>query len=323
LIGIKWNNTLNIVFLDSFTTNPGDLSWSALEALGKFTHYVNVIDGPELIEKAQDADIIILNKAYITEETLKHLTKVKLICVAATGYNSVDVDACAKVGIPVCNVSGYSSPAVAQHVFALILALQNKVSEYAQEVSENKWSDQTFFSYQNQTWYELKGKTLGVYGFGKIGQEVARIGLAFGMEVIAYRKHPEKGSIPGVILVDQETIFKKSDILSLHTALNKINSESLNKMKSTALLINTGRGPLINEGDLYAALDYGIIAGAGLDVMSSEPPEKNNLLFKAKNCVITPHIAWGSYESRTRLVEGLVENIKNFVLGKPSNVVNN
>jgi len=321
------NESLKIVFLDSFTTNPGDLSWSSLQALGEFVHYENVIEGSELVEKAYDADIIILNKAKITEATLKHLTKVRLICVAATGYNSIDVIACANAGIPVCNVSGYSSPAVAQHVFALILALQNKVSEYTQEVKNNKWSNQAFFSYQNQTWFELKGKTLGIFGFGKIGQEVAKIGMAFGMRVIALRKNIEKGSIPGVELVDKEYLISESDVLSLHTALNEeteglMNMQTLSKMKSSSFLINTGRGPLIVEEDLRVALDDGIIAGAGLDVLSSEPPEVHNVLFAAENCVITPHIAWGSLESRTRLVEGLADNIQNFMTGAPTNVVN-
>ena len=318
---------LKIVFLDSFTTNPGDLSWTALESLGEFSHFENIIEGKDIIQKAEDAEVVILNKAKITEATLQHLTKVKLFCVAATGYNSIDVEACRKKGIPVCNVSGYSSPAVAQHVFSLILALQNKVSAYSQEVSNNKWSSQNFFSYQNQSWFELKDKTMGIFGLGKIGEQVAQIALAFGMRVLAYRKHANKGSIPGVRLVDRDTLFRESDYLSLHTALNKetiglINRESLSKMKSSAYLINTGRGPLIVEEDLRRALEDGVIAGAGLDVLSSEPPELDHVLFNAPNCLITPHIAWGSFESRTRLVEGLVSNIQNFIKGSPTNVVN-
>ena len=322
------NNTrMKIVFLDSFTTNPGDLSWSSLEALGDFYQYENVVEMNALIEKAHDADIIILNKAKINEASLKHLTKVKLICVAATGYNSIDVNACAKVGIPVCNVSGYSSPAVAQHVFALILALKNQVDTYSKEVSANKWSNQTFFSYQNQSWSELKGQTLGIFGFGKIGQEVATVALAFGMNVIAFRKNVEKGSMPGVNLVDREYLFKNSDILSLHTALNEetkgvINKSSLLMMKPSSLLINTGRGPLIVEEDLKWALENKTIAGAGLDVLSSEPPEMDHVLFNIPNCLITPHIAWGSVESRSRLIAGLAENIKRFKEGAPINVVN-
>ena len=321
------NPKLKIVFLDSFTTNPGDLSWSSLKSLGDFSHYENVVEMNDIIEKAHDADVIILNKAKINEEVLKHLTKVRLICVAATGYNSIDVSACANVGIPVCNVSGYSSPSVAQHVFALILALQNKVSEYTQEVGANKWSNQTFFSYQNQTWFELKGKTLGIFGFGKIGQQVAKVALAFEMKVIAFRKNVEKGSIPGVELVDKEYLFKNSDVLSLHTALNAetkgvINKQSLSMMKPTSILINTGRGPLVVEPALRDALLNKVIAGAGLDVLSSEPPEVDHVLFNIPNCVITPHIAWGSYESRSRLIEGLADNIKNFSSGTPINVVN-
>ncbi len=317
---------LNIVFLDSFTTNPGDLSWSSLEALGNFSHYENIVEGEALIEKAKDADILILNKANITESVIQHLTKVKLICVAATGYNSVDVRACANAGIPVCNVSGYSSPAVAQHVFALILALQNQVRTYANEVSNNKWSNQKFFSYQNQSWYELKGKTFGIFGFGKIGQEVAKIALAFGMKVIAYRKHKEKGSIDGVELVEQDVLFAESDYLSLHTSLNQethglINADRLVKMKRSAVLINTGRGPLIVEADVRDALKEGVIAGAGLDVLSSEPPVVDHVLFGIPNCVITPHIAWGSVEARSRLIEGLVGNIQSYLKGRPINVV--
>lgn len=321
------NQKLKIVFLDSFTTNAGDLSWSPLEALGDFSFYENIVEGDDLLEKAKDADILILNKANILKDVIPHLTKVKLICVAATGYNSVDVSACANVGIPVCNVSGYSSPAVAQHVFALVLALQNQVRTYSEEVSRNKWSSQQFFSYQNQSWYELKGKTFGVFGLGKIGQEVAKIALAFGMKVVAYRKHIEKGSIAGVVLVEKETLFTESDFLSLHTTLNEetkglINASVLSKMKRSAVLINTGRGPLIVESDLRDALNDGSIAGAGLDVLSSEPPEIDNVLFGIPNCVITPHIAWGSVEARTRLIDGVASNIRSYLEGEAKNVVN-
>lgn len=321
------NNKARIVFLDSYTTNPGDLRWTALEQLGEFVHYKNVISHDEIISCAKDADIIILNKAVIGREELEHLTRVKLICVAATGYNSVDVEACRVKGIPVCNVSGYSSPAVAQQVFALILNIRNKVQLYSDEVSKGDWSNQEFFTYQHQSWFELKGKTFGILGLGKIGEEVANIALAFGMHVIAYRKNQAKGAPAGVQLVELDQLFQDSDILSLHSVLNEetkgiINQEVLSKMKSNSILINTGRGGLVVEEDLKEALLTKQIFAAGLDVLSAEPPPKDHILFGLENCIITPHQAWGSFESRTRLVEGLAQNIRAFQESDLINVVN-
>lgn len=316
-----------IIFLDSYTTNPGDLAWTRLANLGEFVHHKNIVNYPDIISKAKNAEIVILNKAIITKQVLNELPNLKLICVAATGYNSVDLEACSKMNIPVCNVKAYSSPAVAQQVFSLILALRNKVQIYSSEVSQGVWSDQAFFSYQNEPWFELKDKVMGIFGLGQIGENVARIADAFGMKVIAYRKHPEKGSPKHVQLVGKEELFSESDVLSLHTPLNEetkelINARSLGLMKPSALLINTGRGGLVNELDLKNALLSGIIAGAGLDVLSQEPPSKDHILFNLNNCLISPHLAWGSVESRMRLIEGLAKNIEGYLSGKLVNVLN-
>ena len=315
-----------IVFLDSYTTNPGDLDWSALEALGPVTLYDRT-PAELIVERSAQADIVITNKTPLSATTLALLPKLKLICVAATGYNIVDVAAARKREIPVCNVSGYSTPAVAQHVFALALAFTNRVRAYSAETHAGAWSRSADFSYWHEPLTELSGKTLGIYGLGTIGQATARIALAFGMNVIAVHKHPQRDALEGVRFVDPPTLWAESDVVTLHVPLTAqteglIDAAVLAQMKPSALLINTGRGGLVVETDLRKALEQGQIAGAGLDVLSSEPPPADHPLLGAPNCLLTPHQAWASQEARRRLLAGIVANIRSWQEGAPQNVVN-
>lgn len=315
-----------IVFLDSYTTNPGDLEWSDLESLGTVELYDRT-PAELIVERSAQADILITNKTPLAATTLALLPQLKLICVAATGYNIVDVAAARERNIPVCNVSGYSTPAVAQHVFALALAFTNRVTEYSAETHTGEWSRSADFSYWHEPLTELAGKTLGIYGFGTIGQATARVALAFGMRVIAVHKHPERDATEGVRFVDPPTLWSESDFISLHVPLTErteglINARVLAQMKASAILINTGRGGLVVEADLREALEQGQIAGAGLDVLSSEPPPADHPLLGAPNCLITPHQAWASQEARQRLLAGVVDNIRGWQRGKVRNVVN-
>jgi glycerate dehydrogenase len=315
-----------IVFLDSYTTNPGDLDWSPLEALGTVRLHDRT-PAELIIERSAQADILITNKTPLTANTLALLPKLKLICVAATGYNIVDVAAARNRNVPVCNVSGYSTPAVAQHVFALMLAFTNRVADYSAESHAGAWSRAADFSYWHEPLTELAGKTLGIYGLGAIGQATARVALAFGMEVIAVHKHPQRDAMAGVRFVEAPTLWAESDFITLHVPLTEqtqglIDADTLRQMKSSAILINTGRGGLVVEADLRAALEQGQIAGAGLDVLSSEPPAPDHPLIGAPNCLITPHQAWASQEARQRLLAGVVENIRSWQQGKPQHVVN-
>jgi glycerate dehydrogenase len=322
----------NIVILDGYTANPGDLSWLALEVLGHLTIFDRT--PPELVAKrAADADILLTNKAVLSAETLSHLPRLRLISVTATGYNVVDMAAAQRLGITVCNVRGYAANAVAQHVFAMVLALSNRIAEHSQDAKAGGWASSLDWSYTLSPIWELTGKTMGIYGFGQIGQRVADIALAFGMRVIAHHKHPERDQRRGVDFVSFDDLLAQSDVLSLHaplTAENQgiINQGSLAQMKRTALLINTGRGGLVVEVDLKTALENGTIAAAGLDVLSEEPPRNgpegaSNVLLDVKNCLITPHIAWATKEARQRLIAESVENVRAFLAGTPRNVVGN
>ncbi len=273
------NTQTNIVVLDGYTLNPGDLSWNKLKALGRTSVYEHT---PErlLLERARPADILLVNKAPLNAETLRRLPRLKCICVTATGYNNVDVEAAKTQGVVVCNVVGYAALSVAQHVFALLLEMTNQVARHDQSVRSGDWSKQPHFTYSLSTMAELAGKNMGIYGLGRIGRQVARIALAFGMRVIANHKHPERDKMEGVRFVDLDTLFRESDVLSLHAPLTPenadlINVENLNKMKKSAYLINTGRGGLINESALERALKANWIAGAGLDVLVQEPPPNN------------------------------------------------
>lgn len=315
----------NIVVLDGFTANPGDLSWQPLEALGHLTVFDRT--PPALVvERAGNADIVLTNKTVLDAATLALLPRLRYIGVLATGYNVVDVVAAQQRGIAICNVRGYAANAVAQHVFALVLALTNRIAEHNQHTAAGGWSASADWSYTLAPIWELAGKTMGIYGFGQIGQRVADIALAFGMRVVANHKHPERDRRAGVKFVSFDELLAQSDILSLHAPLSAenqgiINLGSLAKMKPSALLINTGRGGLVAEEDLKKALGKGLIAGAGLDVLSQEPPPRENPLLGIPNCLVTPHIAWATREARQQLIEESAENIKAFLAGKPRNLV--
>ncbi|MCP3928149.1 MAG: D-2-hydroxyacid dehydrogenase [Bacteroidetes bacterium] len=317
---------MKISVLDGYAMNPGDLSWDSLLSLGELTIFDRT--PPEkIIERAKDADILIVNKVVLSKEILAQLPALKCICEAATGYNNVDIDEAALRKIPVCNVVGYSTLSVAQHVFALIQTFTNGIAAHNKDVHKGGWAHAPDFCYQLFPIFELAGKTLGIYGFGKIGQKVAEIGLAYGMRIIAHHKHPERDAKKGVEFVDWNTLLSESDILSLHAPLTSKNEKIINKqtlriMKKSAILINTGRGGLIDEWDLNLALQENWIAGAGLDVLSEEPPPKEHPLFNVKNCIITPHIAWATKEARSRLLEAICNNINSFLEGNPQNVVN-
>lgn len=313
-----------IVVLDGFTLNPGDLDWAPLQALGECAIHDRTPDS-EVAARAADAEIVLTNKAVVSGETIARLPKLRYIGVLATGYNVVDVAAAKARGIPVCNVPGYGTPAVAQHVFALILELATRTGHHAQTVRDGRWARSVDWCYWDFPLIELAGRTLGIVGFGEIGRAVARIGKAFGMEVIASARRPR--AVDGVEFVSTDDLFRRADVVTLHCPLTDetrglVNATRLATMKPTAFLINTGRGPLVVEQDLADALNSGRIAGAGLDVLSAEPPPANNPLPSAKNCLITPHIAWATREARARLLDVVVANLRAFLVGQPQNVVN-
>lgn len=311
---------MNIVVLDGYTLNPGDLDWSVLEALGNLTVYErSTFD--EAIERAAGADAVIVNKQKLMRDTLTRLPGLKYIGVSATGVNNVDLDAAKELGIRVTNVSGYSTHSVAQHTFGLLLALASHVELHSQSVRRGEWAASVDWSYNVSPLVELHGKKLGLIGLGSIGEAVARVATGLGMEVVAYRKNTSKGFPEGVLPVSLPELFRQSDVVSLHCPLTSetegiVNKESLSQMKPSAYLINTGRGPLIVEADLAQALEEGKIAGAGLDVLSDEPPKSDNPLLKAPNCIITPHVAWASFEARSRLIKLVAENLSAFQEGE-------
>jgi glycerate dehydrogenase len=320
------NGTPKIVVLDGYTVNPGDLSWSSLEELGDVQIYERSKED-EIVERSKGADLVLVNKVELTAERIEQLSDLKYIGVTATGYNIVDLEAASKRNIPVCNAADYSTPGVAQHVFALLLELTNRVGDHNKTVQAGDWARSSDFSYTLQTLPELSGKTMGIYGLGNIGNKVADIALAFDMNVISLHKHPERDAREGVEFVDKQELLERSDVLSLHAPLSESNQDfidaaSLQLMKPTAYLINTGRGGLVNEKDLREALLAGEIAGAGLDVLTKEPPAEDHPLFHLPNCIITPHIAWATQASRQRLLDICVNNINAFLNGQPQNVVN-
>lgn len=315
-----------IVILDGYATNPKDLSWEAIEAHGDLIVYDRT-SRLQVIKRCIGADIVVVNKCILDKQRLRQIPGLKCICTLATGYNNVDVEAAKEFGITVCNAVDYSAPSVAQHVFALLLALINQVEKHNRSVQKNEWANAIDWSYWKSPIMELAGKTMGIYGYGKIGQRVGEIALAFGMKVIAVRKSETPPTNKKVKLVTNEQLFKESDILSLHASLSRDNEEIINRdnlelMKETAYLINTGRGGLINERDLKRALVNKTIAGAGLDVLTQEPPQFNHLLLGLSNCLITPHQAWATKESRKRLIDIVATNISSFLAGEPQNVVN-
>lgn len=316
---------MNIVILDAYALNPGDLDWGPIQKLGKVTLYErSALE--DVVERAKDAEIVLTNKAVLDRNLMKKLPKLKYIGVMATGYNNVDVETAKERNIVVTNVKGYSSESVAQHSFALLLALSNRIETHSHEVYKGEWTHSIDWTFRKTPLVELAGKTMGLIGLGDIGIEVAKIANAFGMKVLAYRKNPERTRNGLIKMCSQEEVFKESDVLSLHCPLTAetnelINANRLAKMKRNAYLINTGRGGLINEADLAEALQNGRIAGAGLDVLSSEPPAADNPLLRAPHCIITPHIAWASFEARERLIGLIADNIIAFSKGEPINRV--
>lgn len=315
---------MKVIVLDGYGLNPGDLSWEGMAALGELTVYDRT-SSAELLERAADVEVLITNKTVITAEDMEQLPQLKYIGVLATGYNVVDIAAAKDKGIVVTNIPAYSTPSVAQMVFAHLLNITQQVGYYAEENRQGRWSANADFCYWDGSLMELEGKQMGIVGFGNIGQATARIAQAFGMKVCVFTSKPQEALPQGICKASLDDLFKESDVVSLHCPLTPetqemVNAGRLKTMKSSAILINTGRGPLINEQDLADALNQGVIAAAGLDVLSTEPPTSDNPLLKAKNCFVTPHIAWASLEARTRLMNIAVNNLKSYLEGT---VINN
>ena len=316
---------MNLTILDAYTANPGDLDWNTLQSLATCSFHDRT-PASQVVERAAEAELIITNKTVLNAETIKGLPKLRYIGVLATGYNVVDITAAREQGVVVTNVPGYSTPSVAQLTLALLLEFTNNVGLHAQTVRDGRWSACPDFCYWDRPLIELNGRKLGIMGFGEIGQAVARVAIALGMEVLAHRRNWSQPPPAGVTAVSQAELFAQSDVITLHCPLTPetkeiINAENLGLMKSSAFIINTARGPLVNEADLAEALNSGRIAGAALDVLSTEPPSASNPLIGAKNCFITPHIAWATKESRARLIATATANVQAFLAGNPKNVV--
>ena len=315
---------MKIVVLDGYGLNPGDLSWSGWEALGELKVYDRTSPS-ELLERSEGAEVLVTNKTLITAKDMAMLPELKYIGVLATGYNVVDIDEAKARGIVVTNIPAYSTASVAQMVFAHILNITQRVGYYADENVRGRWTNNPDFCYWDTNLVELDGKKMGIVGYGNIGKATARIALAFGMEVLAYTSKEQKDLPQGVKKATLDELFAESDVISLHCPLTPdtkelVNANRLKTMKPSAILINTGRGPLINEQDLADALNEGRIAGAGLDVLSVEPSVADNPLLRAKNCFITPHIAWATKEARTRLMDIAINNLRSYQEG---NIINN
>lgn len=315
---------MRIVVLDGYGLNPGDLSWDAMKELGDLTVYDRT-SPCELLQRAAEADVLITNKTVITKDDLQKLPSVKYIGVLATGYNIVDIEAAKERGIVVTNIPAYSTKSVAQMVFAHILNITQRVGHYAHANKNGRWDQNPDFCYWDTNLIELDGKSIGIIGLGNTGYATSQIALSFGMKVYAYTSKHQFQLPVGIHKLELDELFKTCDIISLHCPLTPSTKEIVNKerlalMKPTAIIINTGRGPLVNEQDLADALNEGKIAAAGVDVLSTEPPKADNPLLKAKNCFITPHIAWATKEARVRLMDIAVNNLKSFKQGK---VINN
>ena len=317
---------MKITVLDGYTTNPGDLSWDEISRLGELTVYDRT--PRELTaERSAGSEILLTNKTVLNNELLRSLPRLRYVGVLATGYNVIDTDEARRLGITVTNIPAYSTGSVAQLTFALILELCFHVQRHSDSVMEGKWTGSVDFTFRNYPLTELAGKTIGIIGFGNIGRKVCEIAMAFGMKVLASsRSGKDTPEYTGFELTDTDDLLSRSDIVSIHCPLTPqtagmINMNRLRLMKKSAFLINTSRGPIIVEKDLADALNEGSIAGAGLDVMAEEPPRAGNPLLTARNCIITPHIAWATIESRKRLLDQAAGNIKAFLSGSPVNVV--
>lgn len=318
---------MKIVVLDAYTANPGDLSWEPLSALGQLEIYDRT--APEdVVVRATGAEVVLVNKVKITREVMAALPELRYVGVLATGYNVVDIQAAHEHGVVVTNVPAYSTMSVAQMVFAHLLNITNSVAQYTGEVKGGKWSSCEDFCFYNVPLTELDGRTMGIVGLGNTGMAVARIARAFGMKVVAMSsKSVEMLETLGICKAESyEELFASADVLSLHCplaedTLHLVNAERLALMKSNAILINTGRGPLVDEQAVADALNQGRLRAAGVDVLSEEPPQNGNPLLTARNCHITPHIAWATAEARQRLLATAIENVKAFVEGTPQNTI--
>ncbi len=316
---------MNIVVVDGATLNPGDLSWAMLGTMGAYVVYANSAPD-ELIERCRQADAVLTNKVAFTRATIAALPRLKYIGVSATGFNIVDIAAAGSRGIVVTNVPTYGTNSVAQMTFALLLELTQRVGYHSQTVHDGRWAKSDSFCYWDYPLIELAGLTMGVVGCGRIGRTVARLAAAFGMQVLGYDAEPITGEQDIITQTNLDDLFRLSDVISLHCPLTPateklINAPHLRGMKKTAFLINTSRGALIDEHDLAVALNEGWIAGAGVDVLSTEPPAADNPLLHAKNCFITPHISWATRAARERLLQASIDNLRAYVAGEPQNVV--
>lgn len=317
---------MKIVILDGYSANPGDLSWEPLREMGELTVYDRTA-ASDVVERAKDAEVILTNKVQMTADVIGQLPRLKYIGELATGFNNIDIEAARKRGIAVCNIPAYSTASVAQMVFAHVLNITNRVGHYAKQNRQGRWSQSPDFVYWDTPLHELAGKTFGIVGLGNIGKKVAIIARDFGMDVFAMTSKNSADLPDGIQKTTLEGLLSVSDILTLHCPLTDSTREMINEttiamMKPSAILINTGRGPLVNEADVANALRTGRLAAYGADVMCSEPPSADNPLLSAPNAYITPHIAWATYEARVRLVDIAIGNVKAFVEGKPVNVVN-
>lgn len=320
---------MKIVVLDGFTENPGDLSWEELEALGELTVYerTSYTESPLIAQRIGQAEIVVTNKTPISKATLDACPNVKLIAMLATGYNVVDYVYAAERGIPVVNVPTYGTASVSQFSIALLLEICHHIGHHSQTVFDGRWASHTDWCYWDYPLIELEGKTIGIIGFGRIGQAEGRIAKALGMEVLAYDVFPNDSGRVIAEYVDLDTLLAKSDVVTLHCNLTPENTglickETITKMKNGAILINNARGQLIVEQDVADALNSGKLSAAGLDVVYTEPIRGDNPLLWAKNCIITPHISWAPLESRQRIMHCTAENIRGFLAGTPVNVVN-
>lgn len=318
---------MNIVVLDGYTENPGDLSWEGFEKLGNLSVYDRTASS-QILERIGDAEVVITNKVPITEQTFEACPSIRYVGVLATGFNVVDVAAAKAHGVVVTNIPTYGTAAVAQFAFALLLEVCHHVGHHSRTVQEGKWTQCPDFCYWDYPLIELAGKTMGIVGFGRIGQAVGKLANAFGMNVLAYDAYQNKELEHEMCSYeDLNTVLFESDVISLHAPLTKetegmINRENIDRMKDGVIIINTSRGPLINEGDLKEALLSKKVLAAGLDVVSTEPIRSDNVLLGLDNCIITPHIAWAPKESRQRLMDIATDNLRSFLEGHAVNVVN-
>ena len=318
---------MKIVILDGYALNPGDLSYDCLQEFGTLTVYQRTDSEAEAIERIGDAQIVLLNKVPLTERIFASCPSIRLVCVQATGYNVVDCEAARRRGIPVCNVPTYGTAAVAQFTMGLLLELCHRIGHHDALVHQGKWCESDTFCFWDTPQMELAGKTMGIIGFGRIGQAVGKLAKAFGMQVIAYSRTQYPEGVEIGEYVDLDTLYLRSDIISLHCPLfpeteRMISRDSIAKMKDGVILLNTARGGLLDEEAVAQALQSEKIRYAAVDVVSQEPMEADNPLLTAPNCIITPHMAWAPIESRQRLLSCVVENIRAYLRGEPQNVVN-